>query len=169
MVLLSMMFYFANIPALAQDAKSCEQVRKAVNFYCQKKYKKAISTLVEFRKMYPDHSLSEEALYAEGVAYFEWGKLKKAEKIFQELVAIKKYRDFDTSQEIAGCVTIDKLCNRFMIQENLLVLQHEACIKLAEIGFKTKNNFLIYESIVNADNNTTVSGMVAEQAIWNKV
>ena len=133
------------------DDKACQIIQKAVNYHCQKKYNKSLNTFQQFRKNYPAHELSEEAYYAMGMIYFEKGKYEKAKEIFNEIVSWKDYKKYDSTFRIWMCVEMKQKCDHFIRQEDLLTIQHESCIQLAEIGFKTKNYPLVYLSVENAD------------------
>lgn len=140
-----------SIQAQENDPAACSYIQKAIRYHCEKKFRKTIKTLSQFRTKYPDHSMAEEALYAEGMTFYEKGKMTKARKVFEELLSLRNYKALDTSVSLAICASEAGLCDRFFIQEDLVILQHEACINLAEIGFKTGDQPFAYESIVNAD------------------
>jgi hypothetical protein len=130
----------------------CNYLKDAYTFYCQKKYKKVVKTLEAFRKEYPKHPLVEEAQYAIGLSYFNKGDEKKAAKTFQQIIDKSDYPYPDSVFEITNCFSNGKPCNAgILIADFSLNIQHEACLRMADIGFKQKKYPMVLNYLVNAD------------------
>jgi tetratricopeptide (TPR) repeat protein len=143
-----------SIQGFTQDKKTpdCQYLKDAYTYFCQKKYKKVIKTLEAFRKEYPKHAMVEEAHYTIGLAYFKKGDNENAIKTFQQIIDKNDYPFPDSSFDISGCVVMGSQCNeRILIPDYSLNVQHEACLQIAEIGFKEKNYPLVLNYLVNAD------------------
>jgi tetratricopeptide (TPR) repeat protein len=128
----------------------CYYIKSAYENFCAKKYKKTIKILTSFRAKYPKHPLVEEAHYAIGLAYFESGNLVKAEEVFRQIINKKDYPFPDSMYSISNCISYSG-CPYIMNPEMSVVLQHESCIKLAEIGFRLKDYNKVWLGIYNAD------------------
>jgi len=142
------------VPGFAQDKKTpdCIYLKNAYTYFCQKKYKKVVKTLEVFRKEYPKHPLVEEAQLAIGLSFFYKGDDKNAMKTFKQIIDKTDYPFPDSSFDISGCVNMGNQCNaKILVPDFSLNVQHEACIQIAEIGFKEKNYPLVMNYLVNAD------------------
>jgi tetratricopeptide (TPR) repeat protein len=130
----------------------CFYLKDAYTYYCKKKYKKAIKTLESFRKEYPKHPLVEEAHFAIGLSYFNKGDNKNAIRTFQQIIDKSDYPYPDSVFEITNCFSNGKPCNACILQSDFsLNVQHEACLKIADIGFQQKNYPMVLSYLVNAD------------------
>ena len=126
--------------AQTKNSTECTYLSYAYSNFCQKKYKKTIKALEVFRLQYPKHPLVEEAQYAIGLSYFNKGDEKKAAKTFQHIIDKSDYPYPDSVFEISNCFNNGKPCNSgILIADFSLNIQHEACLRMADIGFKQKN------------------------------
>lgn len=116
----------------------CNYLRTATESFCKGKYKKAVKTLKSFRVNFPNHILNEEAFYGIGLSYFESGKLGNAENIFINILYLNAEDKVMFSDEISRCDHFQDKCKLQLYPEIFLNIQHEACLRLAEISFQRK-------------------------------
>jgi tetratricopeptide (TPR) repeat protein len=135
-----------------KNSSECTYLNYAYSNFCKKKYKKTIKALEVFRLTYPKHPLVEEAQYAIGLSYFNKGDDKKAMKTFQQIIDKSDYPYPDSVFELSNCFTNGKPCNSgILIADFSLNIQHEACLRMADIGFNQKKYPMVLNYLVNAD------------------
>ena len=138
--------------AQVNDTGPCKYINKATRFYCQKKYHRAMRTLNKFSKLYPGHVLSEEVSFARGVILQEKGRGMKAIPIFSLFITFKDSYRYDSTQAVYWyCNEYKMPCERLLMQEELVNLQHESCLRLADIYMDLKRYNEAMQWIVNAD------------------
>jgi tetratricopeptide (TPR) repeat protein len=137
----------------AQNPQACKYLTKAAESYCAENYSKSIKNLKKLTKKHPNHSLIEEAYYAEGLCYFKKGKYNKAKQAFIYLLENITPKEIDSfGSDIFTCGYMQEKCRNILIPDYLLSIQHEACLKLADISLEENNLSDYYAYVKKADN-----------------
>jgi hypothetical protein len=150
-LLFFMLFFSIFVFGQQELRKDCLYLKKAYDTYCEHNYKKTIKTLAKFRKEFPHHPLVEEAHYTIGLAYFESGNFTQSNRVFWNIINKKDYPFPDSTFSTSICFSTTGNCPLILMPDFSPSIQHEACIKLAETGFKTKNYPMAFTGIFNAD------------------
>lgn len=133
------------------EREVCPYLQKAAESYCLGKHKKTIKTLNEFIKLYPDHLLTQEAMYARGLAAFSAGKENTALNYLGEVLKLNTYTEPDSfGYSILLCDYLQPNCKNILIPDYLLNLQHEACLLMYDLEMKRKNYAKAFIHLDNA-------------------
>jgi len=145
-------FFLISVFVSAQDnSQDCFLLKKASKAYCENKFPQAAKILKEFYLAYPDHILSQEAIYGEAVCHYKSGKIKKASNVFHQLMQLTSYNESDTfGYSIIVCDFLQNNCKNILIADYLVNLQHEASIYLYHIEMKSNNYENAYIHLDNA-------------------
>jgi len=133
------------------ESETCPYLKKAAELFCDEKYATSARVLKKFSDLFSTHMLAQEALYAEGLCYYNSGKIKKASKVLNELMKLQSYNDADTfGYSILLCNYLQNDCKNILIPDFLVNLQHEACILLFHIAMKEKSYDEAYNHLDDA-------------------
>jgi len=133
------------------EQEICILLKKATSEFCQMKYTSCAKTLNKFYKLNPDHFLSHEAVYAEGMCYYKAGNNKKAKVVLKKVMLFDNYNESDSSgYSVLLCDYLQQNCNNILVPDYLVNIQHEASILLFEISMKVKEYDEAYFHLDNA-------------------